>query len=265
MAALPLETIEDTIDWLWDTPGAIRCCALVNSALLHRARVHIFHTVTLDAPELYERFSELIISSPTLGNHVRRLVLGDIIDPTIRNILGKLPCLQFLLVSGSRYWTYNTQDVRATVISAFQLPSLSSVAFMHWIGHSQEHALEQCPKLEHLSLFLDGSRKILALPQDTPPIRLKSLRLHISLTAPLSVFPSTAGENLLDLTGLMHLELDTNTGHHESSRFWFQVLNPLGAGWNSLTTLSWFPTFIDLFDFREFGSQISVHSLIYIL
>lgn len=259
MVSLPLETIEETIDYLWDDPGVLRCCALVNSALLHRARGHLFHTVTLTAPELYQHFSELMASSSAVGNYVRRLILGNRIDAIIRPILCKLTCIQFIVISERRSWAYLDQDVRDTLISASKLPSLSSVAIAQSIDPSHDElSLAQCPKLEHLSLRAMMRRDAIVLPKDTAPINLKSLRLIPSYSSPSGVFPSTAGERLFDLTELQSLELKLQSIPSESSFPWLRALDQLGGQWNKLTTLCWFPTSLDM---EEFGGFSALQSM----
>lgn len=86
---LPVELTDRVIDFLYESPLALRACALVHSSWLPAARRHLFHDIHIAKASSWDNLSRAVRASPELGSYVRSLYLSDwrnyLLDAALRD------------------------------------------------------------------------------------------------------------------------------------------------------------------------------------
>src|ERR1700722_5447418 len=169
---LPPELIEYTIDYLHDSPSALRACAHVCRDWVAPSRFHLFYrreikpsstsTVRLQTGELLE----FLQGSPHIAFYIREFhfsvdsIFGmpdsdwPQLNAALPHLLGMLTQLRKLVLHGIRFTSF-APDTRAAFRALFALPCLVDVKVRHLKVAKLEHFTTLlCSPLKRLSVYV---------------------------------------------------------------------------------------------------------------
>jgi len=174
---LPPELLEYTIDYLHDSPSALRACVRVCRDWVAPSRFHLFYyreiTPTREMPVPLQicKLLQFLQGSPHIARYIREfhfsvqyysiLWMPDSdwpqVDAALPQLLGMLTQLRKLVLSGIPF-TALVPDTRAAFRALFALPCLVDV----------EVILLKVAKLDHFTTLLRSPLKRLSMSQPFP-------------------------------------------------------------------------------------------------
>jgi hypothetical protein len=134
---LPRELINHTIGYLHDSPETLKACALTSKEWLPIARIHIFHSISLNqrtmgqVDRVARRFRELLDREPEFTRLIREFSIhwsAIFASSLIKKVdFTSLTCLEKVSVNFIP-WSQVPLDVIRTIQTLFTLPSVTHLA-----------------------------------------------------------------------------------------------------------------------------------------
>ena len=195
---LPLELIEYTIDYLHDSPSALRACVRVCRDWVAPSHFHLFYRrsiVPTDESTISEQIHELLQflqKSPHIARYIREFHFSAGCDPMFRipdwpsletvlpHLLGMLTQVRKLVLSGISL-TGLIPDTRAAFRALFALPCLVDVEVRVLRVANLEHFTTLlCSPLKRLSVSVSLLDEVRPNPEDIRAIdeEIKAVELQ---------------------------------------------------------------------------------------
>ncbi|KAK0209991.1 hypothetical protein DFS33DRAFT_247851 [Desarmillaria ectypa] len=228
MSVLPQELIDVIVDYLEGDEESLRSCLLSSRCLVDRARIHLFHDVTISSPRRLKALFALFGVSPSLPSMIHTvkfsgqsfIVPADWIftDDTIRIVFRALCNVKEIMIENVRFPRL-TDIVSLSSIFPLQQP-IQRLALDNMIlenGDDLFTLLCALPSVKYLTfgfvIFRNTRSTMAAFPSPPQELRLETLELQFSNNISHSAMLFLR-EHLADiLSTLKHLRIAYMTSH----------------------------------------------------
>lgn len=161
-STLPLELVENTINFLWSDPKTLRAACLVSKAWVSVCRTHLFRRIVLhwcdDGVRRSDFLYALLKKSPSIANYIRELSIHEGLisssraqiifcfakNLTLPKLLYLLPRLRLLefRASALTHWSELSPELNRAILHVSKCSALDELILGSWNFTSWPDALE---------------------------------------------------------------------------------------------------------------------------